>query len=288
MPVSLPLTILLTSLVAFNGFNRHFRLLTVGTTKVSLLGVVHPLVILIFTVYYMSFCFRGIVNPRTRTGLKALLVSVGRGSPRISVPRKIFCSRVSNCGLGMREGSHGANVLCSIVVCSFSGGFSGTHVVITSSKHLRVATSGRRLCLRLCDNRVFRGLGTRDVDSGGIPCHHRSFQRGRSVVRFSSSFGVTSTDVVDGRSAAGSVVGVRTSVSSVAMLTSDVKERCFIRTDGKPCHATIKLAGRSALGVRRTRVHSCGMSDLFRTTALVGGRGVVTSTIKHARGLSDS
>lgn len=69
MPTSLPLTVLLTTLVAFKGFKRHFRLLTVGTTNVSLLGVVQPLVVFVYFVYYISFCFRGIVKPGTRAGL---------------------------------------------------------------------------------------------------------------------------------------------------------------------------------------------------------------------------
>lgn len=145
IPMSLPLTILLTSLVAFNGFNRQCRLLTVGTTNVSLLGVVHPLIFFIYNLINISFCFRGIMNPVTRTGLKALVLSVGRGSPRLSVPRKIFCSRVPSCGLGVTGGGQGANVLCSILVCSLGRKFRGTHIVCTSSKHLRVATSGRRL-----------------------------------------------------------------------------------------------------------------------------------------------
>lgn len=129
VPLSLPLTVLLTTLVAFNGFNRECRLLSVGTTNVPLLEVVHPLVVFYAFLYYASFCFRGIVTPGTRVGLLALLMSVGRASPRLSVPRNMFCSRVRKCGVCMGRGSHRAKVLGSMLVCGFSSKFRGTRVV---------------------------------------------------------------------------------------------------------------------------------------------------------------
>lgn len=135
---------------------------------------------------------------------------------------------------------------------------------------------------------MFRGLGTRDVGSRGIPCHHRSFERGRAVVRFSSSFGVISNSVVKQRSDTGSVTRLRDSVSSVGMLKSDVKERCCGRITRKGFHTSCKLAGRSATGVRGTSVRRCGISDLCRISPLVRGRGIVSSTIDHTRGVTDS
>lgn len=195
---------------------------------------------------------------------------------------------MSNCGLCIGRGGHGANVLCSMLVCGFRGNFRGTRVVGSSSKHLRVATSGRRLCLRLCDNRRFRGLGSRGVGREGIPCQHRAFHRGRTVVRFGSSFGVISTNVVDGRSGDGSVEVLRTSVSSVGLRGSDIKHNCCGRTVTKACGIATDLSGRSALGVRGTCLNRCGMSDLCGITALVRGRGIVSATIGHTRDTKDS
>lgn len=153
MPRTLPLTVLLSSLVAFNGLNRDSRLATVGTTNVSLVRTFHSLVIVAIVVVFKSFCFRGGMNPRSGRGLTRLLVSVGRGDPRLRVPRNVFCSKVPGYGLCIRGGSLGAKGLCNVVVCHVASDCRSTTVVLTSSKVLRDATRGGRLILDLCDKR---------------------------------------------------------------------------------------------------------------------------------------
>ena len=76
VPMALPLSILLASLMAFGNLGEHFELTAMKSSGVSLLKVMSPLIVFLSLVSVGAFFFQNDVLPKSQVKMWSLLFSM--------------------------------------------------------------------------------------------------------------------------------------------------------------------------------------------------------------------
>ena len=86
VPLALPLSILLASLMTFGNLGEHFELTAMKSSGISLLKVMKPLTVFIALVSVGAFFFQNYVQPQSQVKLWTLLFSMRQKSPTLDIP----------------------------------------------------------------------------------------------------------------------------------------------------------------------------------------------------------
>ena len=90
VPLSLPLSILLGSLMTFGNLGERFELTAMKAAGISLFRIMSSLIILIMLVAVASFYFADNVLPKTQVKMWTLLFSIREKSPELEIPEGTF------------------------------------------------------------------------------------------------------------------------------------------------------------------------------------------------------
>lgn len=94
VPMSLPLAVLLASLITFGNFGERFELLAMKAAGISLLKIMRPLIVLVFVICCVSFYFQNVIGPRAQAKLGTLLISMKQKSPEVDIPEGVFMMKL--------------------------------------------------------------------------------------------------------------------------------------------------------------------------------------------------
>lgn len=90
VPASLPLAVLLASLITFGNFGERYELLAMKAAGISLLKIMRPLIVFIAFVCGISFYFQNVIGPKAEVKLWTLLISMKQKSPELDIPEGVF------------------------------------------------------------------------------------------------------------------------------------------------------------------------------------------------------
>ena len=88
VPLALPLSILLASLMLFGNLGERFELTAMKSSGVSLLKAMRPLMVLIALVAVGAFFFQNDVLPKAQVKMWTLVFSVRQKSPELDIPTR--------------------------------------------------------------------------------------------------------------------------------------------------------------------------------------------------------
>ena len=90
VPLALPLSILLASLMAFGNLGEHYELISLKSAGISLFRIMYPLIILTFIISIGAFFFSNNVLPYTNLKMGTLLFDVRNKRPEVSIKEGVF------------------------------------------------------------------------------------------------------------------------------------------------------------------------------------------------------
>ena len=94
VPVSLPLAVLLASLITFGNFGERYELLAMKAAGISLLKIMRPLAFFVCGLVGVSFYFQNVVGPIAQAKLGTLILSMKQKSPELDIPEGVFYSEI--------------------------------------------------------------------------------------------------------------------------------------------------------------------------------------------------
>lgn len=94
VPLSLPLAVLLASLMTFGNFGEKLELLAMKSAGISLYNIMRPLIVLMILLSVFSFVFQDRILPVAQMKLQSLTVSMQQKSPALSIPQGAFYSDI--------------------------------------------------------------------------------------------------------------------------------------------------------------------------------------------------
>lgn len=187
VPMSLPLAILLASLITFGNFGERYELLSMKAAGIPLMRILRPLVIFVGCICCLSFYFQNVTGPNSQTKLWTLLMSMRQKSPELDIPEGAFY-RISDYNLYVKKKDPNTGMLYGVMIYNFSDGFENAHIIQADSGRMMVTADKEHLLLHLYSGEQFENLRQQTQLSRNVPYRRESFVEKHSLIEFDSNF----------------------------------------------------------------------------------------------------
>lgn len=190
IPLSLPLAILLASLMTFGNLGERFELLAMKSAGISLFRIMRSLFVFIFFICIGAFFFSNNVIPVVQMKMWTLMISVQQKSPELDIPIGEFYSGVNGLHFYVRGKDHKTKVLKDVMIYDFSNGFNNASVTTANSARIQLTADKKNLMLTLYNGKSFENLKKQELGlrSKSIPYRRETFVKKEVLVDFDANF----------------------------------------------------------------------------------------------------
>lgn len=189
VPLALPLSILLASLMTFGNLGERFELTAIKASGVSLVRAMRPLTVLIVFVSIGAFFFQNNVLPIAQTRMWTLIFSVRQKSPELEIPEGVFYDQIPGYNLFVGHKDRKTAMLYDMMIYDVSDGFDNARVILADSGRLAVTEDQTHLFLKLWDGEMFENLREQgNTNVKNVPYRRESFLDKEIMIKFDANF----------------------------------------------------------------------------------------------------
>lgn len=236
VPLSLPLSILLGSLMTFGNLGERFELTAMKAAGISLFRIMASLIVLIIFAAIGSFYFADNVLPKTQVQMWTLLFSIREKSPELEIPEGTFYNGIPGRNIYV-EKKDGANLL-GLVIYDYSNGFENTSIIVADSGLMEMSGDKSYLLLTLKNGETFETMrGAGEGVSGGTtssPYRRETFAHKKLIIDFDANFKQMSSEFLQGQSVSKNTLALQHTIDSlrycVDSLNTKFTAKCMIDT----------------------------------------------------------
>ena len=217
VPLALPLSILLGSLMTFGNLGERLELLAMKAAGISLFKIMRSLIVLIALISYGSFYFANNILPATQVRMWGLLFSIQEASPELEIPQGSFYSGITGRNVYAETKRNG--LLFDVVIYDYSRGFNNTGIILADTGKLRLTEDKKQLVLELYNGECFENLqddNKNNYDNNKIiPYRRETFSRKELIIDFDANFKELGTGYLEGQYIAKNVEQLNQTVDSI-------------------------------------------------------------------------
>ncbi len=149
VPMALPLSILMSSLMTFGNMGEFYELTAIKASGISLQRIMMPLVILVFFISIGAFFFANEVLPYTNLKMRSLLYDVRNQRPEIQILPGSFYSGIDGYSLRVERKDPSTNMLYDIKIYDHTQYHGNNSVTIADSGKMIITDDDRDLIFTL-------------------------------------------------------------------------------------------------------------------------------------------
>lgn len=192
VPISLPLALLLASLISFGNMGERLELLAMKAAGIPLLRILRSVMVFSVFVAVGSFYFQNVVGPESSRQLAALLYSMKQKSPELEIPEGQFYNEIPGYNLFVEHKDLESGMLYGIMIYSQGTGFDDTQIVLADSGRIQTTADQMHMKLTLYDGERFRNMQNTGgaLDKSTIPYMRESFKVEVDLIPFDNNFSV--------------------------------------------------------------------------------------------------
>jgi lipopolysaccharide export system permease protein len=188
VPMSLPLAVLLASLMTFGNFGEKLELLAMKAAGISLFKIMKPLIVLMVFISIGAFYFQDRAMPKVQVKLMTLLASFKQKSPELSIPVGAFYSEIPGITLYVRSKDVEKKLLNDIVIYDFSQGYENAAVTLADYATLKFTDDKMNLIFTLHNGEGFSNFSNQQAPSANIPYRRESFRTKQIIMDYDGNF----------------------------------------------------------------------------------------------------
>lgn len=217
VPLALPLSILLASLMVFGNLGEHFELTAMKASGVSLLKIMSPLIILIGGVSVGAFFFQNDVLPKANVKMWTLLFSMRQKSPELEIPEGAFYDQIKGYNLFVKSKNKDTGMLYDMMIYDVSKGYGYANVIVADSGKLSFTEDKKHLFLQLYSGESFEDMNdNRTVAKKGNALYRReSFGLKEIMIPFDATFNRMDDDAMRNQYVGKNLAELRHTIDSV-------------------------------------------------------------------------
>ena len=191
VPLALPLSILLASLMTFGNLGEHVELTALKSSGISLIKVMKPLAWLMVVIAVIAFFFQNDIGPKVQVKMWTLMFSMRQKTPTIDIPEGAVYTQIPGYNLYVKHKDEQTNMLYGVLIYDVSGG--GTtypRIVAADSGSLSMTPDKQHLLLNLYHGNWYEDMGS-GSGAGGMkgPLYRReTFHDKEIVVSYDATF----------------------------------------------------------------------------------------------------
>ena len=197
IPRSMPLAVLLASLISFGNLGEHFELLSMKSAGIPLIRILAPLIFVAAIICGASFVFQNRVSPYATRELSRLAWSMKQKSPELDIPEGIFYSEIPGYNLYVEHKDKETGMLYGAMIYTNTGGYNDIQIVLADSARLQSTADKMHLKLTLWGGERFRNMDAQSSDMlrANVPYMRESFVREEDIIPFDGNFNLMDADL---------------------------------------------------------------------------------------------
>ena len=224
IPLSVPLAVLLASLITFGNFGERFELLAMKASGIPLIRILAPVFIAALLICTGSFFFQNNVSPEANKQLYSLLWSMRQKSPELDIPEGIFYSDIPGYNLFVERKDAETGMLYGVMIYTNTDNYEDTQIVIADSGRLQSTADKTHLKLTLYDGERFKNMSNQSgaMLRANIPYMRESFIEEIDYIAFDNQFNLFDASLFAGNAQAKNLREIYRGIDSLRLRTDSI------------------------------------------------------------------
>ncbi len=246
VPLSLPLALLLASLISFGNMGERLELLAFKAAGIPLVRIIRPVFLFVVAVAGGSFYFQNVVAPESFKQMAALLYSMKQKSPELEIPEGIFYNEIPGYNLYVEHKDLETGMLYGILIYTQGNNFDDTQIVLADSGRIQTTAEQMHLKLTLYDGERFRNMQNTGsaMDRGTVPYMRETFKVEVELIPFDNDFSVMDANLFSDNAQTKNLRQLTTSIDSIRHHLDSIGQKQYLQYSHGFLHHT-RLEGRS-------------------------------------------
>lgn len=227
VPMALPLSILLASLMTFGNLGERLELLAMKSAGVSLIHIMRPLIIMISMISIGAFFFQNNVMPVVQVKLYTLLYSIRQKSPELEIPEGVFYKEITGFNVYVKEKVKETGTLKNLMIYDYSEGFNNARVIVADSGRLKTSADKLYLVLSLYNGESFENLKSQNQKAktkAAVPYRRETFATKDILIEFDANFNRTDESFMQNQFMGKNLKDLQSSIDSMGVELDSVKQ----------------------------------------------------------------
>ncbi len=195
VPLALPLTVLLSSIMTFGNLGQNNELMALKASGTSLVRIMFPLVIFIFIISVGAFFFANNAMPYTNLKMGALLHDVRKQKPEVSIKEGIFSNSLEGYSIKVSGKNKKTGMLYNLLIYDHTEKRGNVKVTVADSATMKMSANNRYMILTMYNGHSYSEVeeNKRNRDEKEFPHQKDKFQEQRVLIDM-SGLGFERTD----------------------------------------------------------------------------------------------
>lgn len=217
VPVSLPLAILLASLITFGNMGEKLELLSMKAAGIPLLRILQPLILFVGLLSIASFHFQNKIAPEATKQLGALLWSMKQKSPELEIPEGVFYNGIPGYNIYVEHKDPETGMLYGVMIYNNASAQDDTQIVLADSARLQSTADKMHLMLTLYNGERFRNMDARSANmmKAEVPYMRETFAHEVDLIAFDANFNVLDASLFAGNAQTKDLKSIRFGIDSL-------------------------------------------------------------------------
>ena len=286
VPVSLPLAVLLASLITFGNFGERYELLAMKAAGISLLKIMRPLIFFVCGIVGVSFYFQNVVGPIAQAKLGTLILSMKQKSPELDIPEGVFYSEIQDYNLKVARKDRKTGMLYDVLIYNMKDGFENAHIIYADSGRLEMTADKQHLWLHLYSGDLFENLKAQSMKSQNVPYRRESFREKHTLIEFDSDFNMADESIMSNQSSAKNMVMLQNSIDSMKVLGDSIGRQYYKELAEGTLRPAYGLTKEDTAKIETADLRTYNIDSLYNVAALVQKQKVISSAASRAENMA--
>lgn len=266
VPLSLPLALLLASLISFGNMGERLELLAMKAAGIPLVRILRPVLIFVCGVAIGSFYFQNVVAPESSKQLAAIIYSMRQKSPEMEIPEGQFYNEIPGYNLFVEHKDKETGMLYGIMIYTQGTNFDDTQIVLADSGRIQSTADQMHLRLTLYDGERFRNMQNTGgaLNKAAVPYMRETFKREVDLIPFDNNFSIMDANLFNDNAQTKDLAMLNVGVDSITSLLDSTGHEQYNYYQNSFLRQT-RLSGRrdSAVLAEHNEAHPLNFDTVF-------------------------
>ena len=287
VPVSLPLAVLLASLITFGNFGERYELLAMKAAGISLLKIMRPLAFFVCGLVGVSFYFQNVVGPIAQAKLGTLILSMKQKSPELDIPEGVFYSEIKDYNLKVAKKNRKTGMLYDVLIYSMKDGFEKARIIYADSGRLEMTADKQHLWLHLYSGDLFENLKAQSMKSENVPYRREEFREKHSIIEFNSDFNMVDGEIMGKQSSAKDMAQLQSSIDSMTVVGDSIGRQYYREVAEGNFRPSYGLTKEDTIKIEKADIYEYNVDSLYEVASLTQKQKVLSSAVSRAENVAN-
>lgn len=253
IPMSLPLAILLASLITFGNLGERFELLSMKAAGIPLIRILQPIIIFNILLCIGSFYFQNVTGPEAQKKFYTLIYSMKQKSPELEIPEGIFYSEIPGYNIFVEKKGKENGMLYGVMIYSTTDGYEDAQIVLADSAELKTTADEKHLMLTMYAGERFRNMQAQGnmMARANVPYMRETFIQETDLIPFDNNFNMMDANVFSGSAQTKNLREIETGLDSLVHKSDSIGRSLFAYLQNTTYRRKVNIASQDSAKIAR-------------------------------------